>query len=200
MDQVKIGKFISTQRKKQNLTQTELAEKLNITDRAVSKWETGRSLPDASIMLELCDILKISVNDLLNGEIIVMNEHNENQNKIVLDLLNQKQISDKRLLKAEWYILSLLLLILFSSLSIGILIDMTEWIRWIIIFSGFIIFILGCLICLKIEQIVGFYKCAKCGHKFVPTFHQVNMACHIGRKRYMKCPECKQRSWCKKEI
>ena len=67
MDQVKIGKFISDCRKKQNLTQAGLAEQLGITDRAISKWETGRALPDSSIMLDLCKILKISVNDLLNG-------------------------------------------------------------------------------------------------------------------------------------
>ena len=69
MDQVKIGRFISECRKKQNLTQSQLAEKLNITDRAVSKWETGRAMPDSSLMLDLCSILKISVNDLLNARL-----------------------------------------------------------------------------------------------------------------------------------
>ena len=69
MDQIKIGKFIAECRKKQNLTQSQLAGILHVTDRAVSKWETGRSMPDSSIMLQLCAILKISVNDLLNGEI-----------------------------------------------------------------------------------------------------------------------------------
>ena len=64
MDQVKIGKFIAERRRQANLTQMQLAEKLNITDRAVSKWETGRSLPDSAIMLELCGVLKITVNDL----------------------------------------------------------------------------------------------------------------------------------------
>ena len=67
MDQVKIGKFISECRKKKNLTQSQLAEKLNITDRAVSKWETGRAMPDSSLMLDLCNILKISVNDFKLG-------------------------------------------------------------------------------------------------------------------------------------
>ena len=62
MDQEKIGKFIASCRKETGLTQAALADKLNITDRAVSKWETGRSLPDVSIMLELCNLLNISVN------------------------------------------------------------------------------------------------------------------------------------------
>ena len=77
MNQVKIGMFISECRKKQKLTQVELADKLGITDRAVSKWETGKSLPDASIMLDLCQILKITVNDLLNGEAVTMSENNQ---------------------------------------------------------------------------------------------------------------------------
>ena len=68
MDSIKIGKFIAEKRKAKNLTQLQLAERLYVTDRAVSKWECGRSLPDSSIMLELCEALGISVNELLTGE------------------------------------------------------------------------------------------------------------------------------------
>ena len=71
MDQIKIGKFIASCRKEQGMTQAILAEKLGISDRAVSKWETGKSLPDSGIMLELCDLLKINVNELLSGERIM---------------------------------------------------------------------------------------------------------------------------------
>ena len=74
MDQVKIGKFISECRKKNNLTQMKLAEKLNITDRAISKWETGKAMPDSGIMLDLCSELKITVNELLSGEMINMKD------------------------------------------------------------------------------------------------------------------------------
>ena len=68
MNQEKIGSFIAECRRKKKLTQIQLAEKLGITDKAVSKWETGKGLPDASIMIELCDELDISVNELLSGE------------------------------------------------------------------------------------------------------------------------------------
>ena len=68
MNQEKIGKFIAECRKQNNMTQEQLAERLNITAKAISKWETGRGMPDSSIMLNLCDELKISVNELLNGE------------------------------------------------------------------------------------------------------------------------------------
>ncbi len=68
VNQIEVGAFISKCRKAKKLTQAQLAEELNITDRAISKWETGKSLPDSSIMLELCDILGITVNELLKGE------------------------------------------------------------------------------------------------------------------------------------
>lgn len=77
MNQPKIGEFISYCRKEKNITQAQLAEKLNITDRAVSKWETGKSVPDPSIMLELCDILGINVNELLTGERLSMEKYKE---------------------------------------------------------------------------------------------------------------------------
>ena len=76
MDQVKIGRFIAECRRGKNLTQMQLAEKLNITDRAVSKWENGRAMPDSSIMIELCSVLGINVNELLSGERIEMENYN----------------------------------------------------------------------------------------------------------------------------
>lgn len=81
VDQIKIGKFIAECRKQKNLTQMQLAEKLNITDKAISKWERGLSLPDSSIMLELCGILGITVNDLLSGEVITMDNYNKELEK-----------------------------------------------------------------------------------------------------------------------
>ena len=71
MDQIKIGKFIASCRKEQGMTQAVLAEKLGISDRAISKWETGKAMPDSGIMLELCELLKINVNELLSGERIM---------------------------------------------------------------------------------------------------------------------------------
>lgn len=77
MDQEKIGKFIQKLRKEKELTQQELANKLNVTDRAVSKWETGRGLPDLSIIKPLCEELDISINELLSGEKLNKKEYNE---------------------------------------------------------------------------------------------------------------------------
>ncbi|MBR2248416.1 MAG: helix-turn-helix transcriptional regulator [Bacilli bacterium] len=93
MDQIKIGKFIAECRKENNLTQMQLAERLNITDRAISKWENGKGMPDSSIMIDLCNELKISVNELLSGERIEMKEYNKKaeENLFELNKSNEKK-------------------------------------------------------------------------------------------------------------
>ena len=96
MNQKDIGKFIAKCRKEKNLTQAQLAEQLDITDRAVSKWETGNSMPDSSIMLELCEILGITVNELLSGEEIHMENY---EIKADEDLLALKQQDENNLNK-----------------------------------------------------------------------------------------------------
>ena len=77
MDQEKIGAFIAQCRKEAGYTQAALGEKLGITDRAVSKWETGKSMPDPSLMLELCGLLHINVNELLTGARMDMEQYQE---------------------------------------------------------------------------------------------------------------------------
>ena len=200
MDQQKIGSFIAQCRKKQNLTQSQLAEKLNITDRAVSKWETGRAMPDSSIMLELCNILKINVNDLLSGEIIAMNEYDKKHEELLLEMVKQKEKNDKRFLQLEILIGVLSIIILLSFTFAASFLEMEDWLRVILIVSGFVFAIFGLMIALVIEQKAGYYQCEKCGHRYVPKFFNVLMAMHVNRTRYMKCPVCKKRSWQRKVI
>ena len=96
MEQEKIGKFIASCRKEQGFTQAVLAEKLGITDRAVSKWETGRSLPDAAIMPEICDLLKINLSELFSGERIAMENYKETSDALLLEMKKQEESSNKR--------------------------------------------------------------------------------------------------------
>ena len=101
MNQEKIGRFIASCRKECGYTQASLGEKLGITDRAVSKWETGKSIPDASIMLELCNLLKISVNELLTGEHIAMENYKEKAEENLLELQEKKVKAQKSLFRTE---------------------------------------------------------------------------------------------------
>ena len=201
MDQVRIGKFIAQRRRDVGLTQMQLAEKLDITDRAVSKWETGRSLPDSAIMLELCDVLKITVNDLLCGEVVTMENYNKELENNLLEMVKEKEQADRRLLKMEVLIGILSCVVMFVPIFIGALVPIEkDWVRLIIILSGLIPGVIGFLVALKLEQVAGFYECQKCGHRYVPTYKAVNLAMHMGRTRYMQCPKCGEKSWQQKRI
>ena len=200
MDQIKIGRFIAQRRKEKNLTQLQLAERLNITDRAVSKWENGRSLPDASVMLGLCRELGISVNELLTGEVLVMENYNENSEKLLLEMVKQKEEADKSLLAAETILGIISVAVIVASALVASYVDMPEYLRIIIVVAGVILCIPGLVYAIKIEQVAGYYECGECHHRYVPAFSAVLNSMHMGRTRYMKCPECGKRSWQKKVI
>jgi transcriptional regulator with XRE-family HTH domain/DNA-directed RNA polymerase subunit RPC12/RpoP len=200
MDQVKIGKFIAECRKNKKLTQAELAEKLNITDRAISKWETGKGMPDSSIMLELCKELGITVNELLSGEVIKMDEYNKRAEENLLEMKKQKEEADKRLLTLE-IVMGVITLIMYLVLvMIASYIQMPDNTRLLIIIPSTLFVVIMCFVFLRIEQVAGYYECAKCHHKYVPTYSSVLWAMHINRTRYMKCPKCNKRSWQKKRL
>lgn len=200
MDQVKIGKFIAECRKRENLTQMQLAEKLGITDRAVSKWETGRAMPDSSIMLELCDILKITVNDLLSGEEVSMENYNKELENNLIEIIKEKEKADKRLLSLEIVIGVLLVVVMFVLIMVASYVQMEEWLRILLILIGLIPLVIAAPFMLKIEQTAGYYECAECKHRYVPEYKSVFMAMHFGRTRYMRCPKCHKKSWQKKVL
>lgn len=200
MDQIKIGKFIAEKRKEQGLTQMQLAEKLSITDRAVSKWENGKTMPDSGVMLELCDALSISVNDLLHGEVVTVDNYNKETEKLLIEMVKQKEESDKHLLSLEILIGTFSIIILLGFTFTASFFQMEDWLRIVFIVLGFVIGLVGIMFALRIEQTAGYYECKACGHKYVPTFKSVLWAMHMGRTRYMKCPKCGKMSWHKKVI
>ena len=198
MEQAKVGKFIAECRKNKKMTQAELAEKLNITDRAISKWETGKGMPDSGIMLDLCTELDISVNELLSGEVVKMENYNLRAEENLLELKKQKEISDKNMLKLEMCIGYISTISFITLIFIASFIEMHWVIRILLIIFGSIIFIIGVANAIKIEQIAGYYECNKCHYKYIPSYTSVLLAMHYGRTRYMKCPKCNQKSWNKK--
>lgn len=117
MDQVKTGQFIAQCRKEKNLTQAQLAEQLNLTDRAVSKWETGKGLPDASIMPDLCELLGISINELFSGERVLTDNYKRKAEENLLRIKKEaERIKAFRILIVCFSILSVALIV--SSLFV----------------------------------------------------------------------------------
>ena len=200
MDQIKIGRFIAERRKLQGLTQAQLAEKLNITDRAVSKWETGRSLPDATLMLALCEILGISVNELLSGEKVTMENKQEKNEQLLLEMAKEIERKNKTIWSAMWIIMIVSILALFAGLfAAAFFVPEGPW-QLVVILAVVVVFLIPCFYALKLEVSVGAYKCKNCGAEIVPTYKEALGAMHMGTTRYLKCPKCNKRTWCKKVI
>jgi transcriptional regulator with XRE-family HTH domain len=200
MDQIKVGKFIAACRKEQGMTQANLAEKLGISDRAISKWENGKSMPDTGIMLELCEHLKINVNELLSGEKIMAELYDKRAEENLLEMRRQVEEKNRQLLRTEY-------LVSFPTVIAGVFmclvasyLEMPVWLRVALIAVAAVMVFVVAFIAVGIEQKAGYYECGECHHKHIPTYWQTNLAMHVGRTRYMKCPVCGKWSWQKKVL
>ena len=200
MDQIKIGKFITSCRKQQGMTQANLAEKLNVSDRAVSKWETGKSMPDSGIMLELCDLLKINVNELLSGERIMAESYDKYAEENLLAMKREIEEKNRQMLRAEYWIAFPSVIAGLAMVLVASYVEMPDKLRIILIGFALAMIFAVSFIAVGIEQKAGYYECQHCHHKHVPEYWQVNLAMHLGRTRYMKCPECGKYSWQKKVL
>ena len=200
MDQIKIGKFIASCRKEQGMTQAVLAEKLGISDRAISKWETGKSLPDSGIMLELCEFLKINVNELLSGERIMAEAYDKRAEENLLAMRREVEEKNRQMLQTEYWIAFPAVIAGLIMVFVASFIEMPVWLRIALIVFALIMIFTVAFIAVGIEQKAGYYECRSCGHRYVPTYWQTNLAPHTGRTRYMKCPKCGKRSWQKKVL
>lgn len=200
MDLRKIGKFIAKMRQEKGFTQESLAEELDISNRSISKWERGICLPETAKMPELCKLFNITINDLFSGEIVDMKNNEKKLEENLLELAQQKEQKDKQLLSLEWVLAVIAVVTLMSFVIIAAVIEMPVWTRWIIMGTGFVVFIVTMLFGLRIEQIAGYYKCEECGHKYVPKYWPVFFAMHMGRTRHLRCPKCGKKSWQKKVL
>ena len=200
MDLAVTGKFIKEQRKALGLTQGELAKKLMVSEKTISKWECGNGFPDTSLMLPLCEALNISANELLSARKLSNDEYKEQAEQNLVALQQKAESNAKFLLTLE------IVLGYLSSISFMILVfvasfvDMPTGWRIGLIVVGCLDFLVGVYFCLRIEKDAGFYECAHCHHKHIPNFKQILWSMHRGRTRFMKCPKCSKRSWQKKVV
>lgn len=200
MDLIKTGQFIKEQRKAKNLTQTQLAMKLEVSEKTISKWECGNGFPDTSLVLPLCKILDISANELLSGQKLNEAEYKNHAEQNIIALQNDNYQKSKFLFTLEWvlgYFCSILFLILVFVASF---VNLPTAVRIVMIALGLVLFIVGIHFCLVIEKDVGFYVCPHCQHRHIPTYKQVLFSMHMGRTRYIRCPHCNKLGWQKKTL
>lgn len=199
MNQTKIGKFISTIRKEKGLTQKEIADKLDISDKTVSKWETGKGLPEVSMMLPLCDILGITVNELLCGERLSDTEYKQEAEKKMIDLMTEKKNSKKRIF-IEIVVIIISLLSSLTIIEISAFLEMQDWLRVILLIIGIIVISGGIVVAIALELDTGTYECSHCHTRFAPAATEFISGPHTLTTRYLKCPECGKKGFCKQRL
>lgn len=200
MDQIKIGRFIKQKRKEKGMTQSKLAEKLGVTDRAISKWENGNCMPDSGIIADLCKILNVTINDFFSGEIVDMKDNEKKLEENLLEITKLKQDREKQLMNLEIFIGILVAMVFLICAFVASFVNIENIYKILLVVLGLILFLVGCVICLRIEQTVGYYECKRCHYRYIPTYSNILYAMHIGRTRYMKCPKCHKYSWDRKVI
>ena len=129
-----------------------------------------------------------------------MDNYNKELENNLLEMIKQKEQADKRLLSVEVFMGITTTVVLFTFVFVAAFIQMETWLKISLIVFGFILFLAGCFYALRIEQVAGYYECEHCKHRYVPTYKAVNMAMHMGRTRYMRCPQCGKKSWQKKVL
>ena len=157
-------------------------------------------MPDTAIMLELCEILGISVNDLLCGEKIEMENKNPKNEQLLLDLSKELENRNQTIWTAMWIIMAVSMIALFGGIFlVAFLVPEGVW-QVVGVLGLCVIFLIPCFYALKLEVSVGAYKCKKCGQEIVPTYSEALWAMHRGFTRHLKCPHCGKRTWCKKVL
>lgn len=199
MDQIKTGKFIADCRKSKNLTQRELADRLLISDKTVSKWECGKGMPELSLMLPLCDALDITVNELLSGERLSDRRYKEKAEENMMDLIKEKQENKKKILLSALAALVGMAGGVPLVMVAGIFEMTTTW-RVLFIALGAMVMLGGIVLAAALDWNAGTYECRKCGKRFTPTMSAYINGPHSITTRRLKCPYCGQKSYCKRRL
>ncbi len=193
MNQAKIGQFIAERRKEKGLTQKQLADLLFISEKTVSKWETGKGLPDPSLMLPLCERLQITVNELLLGERVEEQAYKQTAEENLLRLVGES----KR--KYKLFVLCAVLTVIsvVSLLMLASLVETSPWVRVILIACAVLVGIKGIVAAASLEIEAGYYECPECKHLFKPTMAEYVKGPHTLTRRKLKCPQCGEKKYCK---
>lgn len=199
MDQIKIGKFIADERKRKGYTQKQLSEKLEISDKTISKWERGNGFPEVSLLLPLCDELEITVNELLSGERVSEENYRKKAEENMVNLVKETQENKKKIVLSVMIAgLSVFAAVPLFMLS-GVLV-METWLRVLLIVIGAVVVCGGISIVCILDREAGAFECPDCHNRFVPDMKSYVMGLHTMTKRKLVCPHCGAHKYCKKVL
>ena len=199
MDQSKTGKFIAQARRTKGLTQRQLAEQLAISDKTISKWECGKGLPEVSLMLPLCEILQITVNDLLSGEKVAEGDYQKKAEENMMDLIRENAENKERLTLS--IICGFITVIAVCALvMLASYLELTVAVRILLLVFAVLTAIVGIGAAARLEVKAGFYECPHCGALFVPTMADYIKGYHTFTRRRLTCPACGKTGMCRHRI
>lgn len=193
MDLNKTGKFIALIRKEKGLTQRELAEKLNLSEKTISKWERGVGFPDISLILPLCKCLEIDANELMTGERLQDKQYRINAENNLLKLMDKTSPKLKYTISTILAIVTILITLGLILLA-GFVIE-EVWIKILVCVISVLLVVSNIALILLVAVNTEVYECCHCGEKFVPTMREYLMGANTMKKRYLRCPYCHKKGW-----
>lgn len=199
MDQIKIGRFISEERKKKNYTQRQLADLLGISDKTVSKWERGNGFPEVSLLLPLCKELGITVNELLSGERLSEADYKKKAEENMVNFVKEREENKKKIILAVAIAL-LTLTASFTLILVSEAVPMEGWLKTLLIVIGLVVLLGGLLIAAALDWNAGTFECPHCKTRFTPAYGAYLAGMHTLTKRHLQCPECGRKGWCKRKL
>ncbi len=194
MDVIKIGQFLKSLRKEKSLTQREVAEQLNVSEKTISKWETGNGLPEVSLMLPLCQFYGISLNELLSGERLSKEQYVERAEENIASLVTDRTSPRKKVIVSTVSCVASILCCV-ALIILAALFAAETWLRIVLIGIAVVLAVSNVALIVLIAVNTEIYECGKCGGKFVPTLSAYVMAPHTLTRRRLKCPYCGKRCW-----
>ena len=199
MDQVRIGKFIAESRRSKGLTQRQLADALAISDKTVSKWETGRGLPEVSLMLPLCGALGITVNDLLSGERISAADYQKKAEGNMMNLIRENE-ENRRRMALSVVIGAITVVAVCALVTIAALVELPAAARIAVIVFTLAVGAAGIAAAAVLDSSAGYFECPYCKELFVPGMKEYVKSYHTLTKRRLTCPKCGKTGMCRHRI
>jgi len=199
LDQIQIGKFIAKTRKSKNLTQKQLADALSISDKTVSKWECGKGLPEVSLMLPLCEMLNITVNDLLSGEKISETNYQEKAEGNMMNLIKENEENKKRMVLSV-IIGTITIIAVCALIVIASFVDIPTVAKILLTISSVVVAAAGIIASAMLDIKAGYFECPHCKELFVPSMNDYVKSYHTFTRRRLICPKCGKIGMCKHRI
>ena len=199
MEPTRIGRFIAERRKALGLTQRQLAEQLSVSDKAVSKWETGRGLPDVLLMPPLCAALGITVNDLLSGERVGEGDYRKKAEENMMELMRENAENRQRLLQSI-ACGGVTVVAVCALVALAAFLPLPALARVALLLLAMATGVAGIWAAATLDVRAGWFECPHCKELFVPPMADYVKGCHTFTKRRLTCPRCGQTAMCRHRV